>query len=92
MNKENLLEDIEALEPMQQEKVARYVASLKKKKKNNTNTLRNGVDWPEFYSDEGYEFRNSIDKYALKYETMLELRELFADAPSAEELCAMLTK
>ena len=33
MNKENLSEEIEALEPMQQEKVARYVASLKKKKK-----------------------------------------------------------
>ena len=92
MNKENLLEDIEALEPMQQEKVARYVASLKKKKKINTNTLRNGVDCPEFYSNEGYEFRNSLKDYALKYETILELRELFADAPSAEELCAMLTK
>lgn len=92
MNKENLLKDIAALEPMQQEKVAHYVASLKKNGNNNKKLLKNGVYSPEFYSREAEEFRNSIDDYALRPETVEALRDLFADAPSAEELCAMLTK
>ena len=88
MNKENLLEDIEALEPMQQEKVARYVASLKKNGKINGKKVKNDVVLSMANDDLNY----PIGDYALKYETILELRELFADAPSAEELCAMLTK
>ena len=88
MNKENLLEDIEALEPMQQEKVARYVASLKKNGKINSKKAKNDVVLSMDNDDLNY----PIGDYALKYETILELRELFADAPSAEELCAMLTK
>ena len=88
MNKENLLEDIEALEPMEQEKVARYVASLKKNGKINSKKTKNDVVLPMV----GDDFNYPIEDYALKYETILELRELFADAPSAEELCAMLTK
>ena len=38
------------------------------------------------------DFNRYPEDYALKIETILELQELFKDEPSAEELCAMLTK
>ena len=38
------------------------------------------------------DFNRYPEDYALRMETILELQELFKDEPSAEELCAMLTK
>ena len=38
------------------------------------------------------DFNRYPEDYALKIETILELQDLFKDEPSAEELCAMLTK
>lgn len=38
------------------------------------------------------DFNRYPEDYAPKIETILELQDLFKDEPSAEELCAMLTK
>jgi hypothetical protein len=34
----------------------------------------------------------NLDDYSLQLNTVEALREIFEDAPSAEDLCAMLTK
>lgn len=92
MNKKDLFDEIVALSPMQQENVEHYVSFLKKKGKNNTYALVKNVNLLEMLSEDEDNFMDYLNEYALQAESVAALTELFEDAPSAEELCAMLTK
>jgi hypothetical protein len=87
MNKKNLFNDIVALPPSQQEDVAQYVSSLKKR----VVLPVNDVVVLEMLGDDD-DFMQYLNDYALQPQTIEELRDIFEDAPSAEELCEMLTK
>jgi hypothetical protein len=87
MNKKELFNDIVALSPNQQEEVALYVATLKK------STVLPKTD--DFLLDmllDDNDLFIHLDNYSLQSETVEALREIFEDAPSAEDLCSMLTK
>jgi hypothetical protein len=87
MNKKELFNDIVALSPSQQEEVALYVSTLKK------STVLPKTD--EFLLDmflDDSDIFIQLEDYSLQSETVDALREIFEDAPSAEDLCAMLTK
>ena len=87
MNKKELFNDIVALSPSQQEEVVLYVSTLKK------NTVLSRTD--DILFDMLFEDNDtfiSLDDYSLQLNIVEALREIFEDAPSAEDLCAMLTK
>jgi hypothetical protein len=87
MNKKELFNNIVALSPSQQEEVVLYVSTLKKSKalpKNDDFLLDMLLDHNEIFIHS--------NEYSLQSETVEALREIFEDAPSAEDLCAMLTK
>ena len=92
MNQKELLSEIGTLDANQQEELANYIRVLKKKPKINGHTpTKNGHSAKRRVNDLN-NFRLHPEDYALRMETILELQDLFKDEPSAEELCAMLTK
>lgn len=92
MNQKELLDEIGTLNPGQQEELADYIRILKKQPKINGHiTTKNGQSSERRVNDLN-NFRLHPEDYALRMETILELQDLFKDEPSAEELCAMLTK
>jgi hypothetical protein len=86
MNQKSLFSDILALPLSQQEDVVNYVSSLKKSvlSPENDDILAELL----VENDDLMDYQD----YALQNETIVELRHLFEDSPSAEELCEMLSK
>ena len=92
MNQKELLSEIGTLDANQQEELANYIRVLKKKPKiNGHSPTKNGHSAERRVNDTD-DFKRHPEDYALRMDTVLALQELFKDEPSAEELCAMLTK
>ena len=92
MNQKELIDEIGTLNPNQQEELTDYLRILKKNTKINGHTPKRNGHLSEKRVNDLNNFRLHPEDYALRIETILELQDLFKDEPSAEELCAMLTK